>query len=230
MAERKSSEKTFDFESCAVIVAHPDDETLWAGGTILMHPETRWTIISLCRKSDQDRASRFLRAMEYLRAGGEMGDLDDGPEQMPLAENEVEDTIVSLLSSDRFDLIITHGLYGEYTRHRRHEETAKAVCRLWKSGRLSARRMWMFAYEDGGGKKLPRPSRDADLKMKLSDDIWQKKYNIVTKIYGFGSDSFQAKAAGREEAFWSFEAGDDVERCFEKPALRRTTGGEEGQE
>jgi hypothetical protein len=26
MAKRKSSEKTFDFNSCAVIVAHPDDE------------------------------------------------------------------------------------------------------------------------------------------------------------------------------------------------------------
>ena len=24
---------------CAVIVAHPDDETLWAGGLMLMHPE-----------------------------------------------------------------------------------------------------------------------------------------------------------------------------------------------
>jgi len=25
-------------KSAAVIVAHPDDETLWAGGTILSHP------------------------------------------------------------------------------------------------------------------------------------------------------------------------------------------------
>ena len=72
----------------------------------------------------------------------------------------------------------------------------------------------MFAYEDGGGKKLPEPIRDADLIVKLSDDIRQKKYHIITKIYGFGPDSFEAKAAGREEAFWCFEAGDDVERCL----------------
>ena len=25
-----------------MIVAHPDDETLWAGGTILKHPEWHW--------------------------------------------------------------------------------------------------------------------------------------------------------------------------------------------
>jgi hypothetical protein len=175
-----------------------------------MHPETRWTVVTLCRKSDRDRAGKFLRAMEYLRACGEMGDLNDGPEQLPLVENEVGDTIMSLLSSERFDLIITHSPYGEYTRHKRHEEAAKAVCKLWKSGKLSARELWAFAYEDGGGKRIPRPIQDADLIVKLSDDIWRKKYHIVTKIYGFGPDSFEAKATGREEAFWCFGVGDDV--------------------
>jgi len=247
MGERKASDKTFDFGNCAVIVAHPDDETLWAGGTILMHPEVRWTIVALCRKSDRDRAGRFARAIEEFRISdfgfrifGKMGDLDDGPEQKPLVENEVKDTIMSLLLSvnssstmnkprsslivnrktknneqrtmNKFDLIITHSLCGEYTRHRRHEETAKAVCKLWKSGKLSAKQMWMFAYEDGGGKKLPEPIREADLSVKLSDDIWRKKYHTITKIYGFGSDSFEARAAGRQEAFWCFKSGDDVER------------------
>ena len=47
--------KEWVFENAVVIVAHPDDETLWAGGTILMHPETHWTILTLCRTSDPDR-------------------------------------------------------------------------------------------------------------------------------------------------------------------------------
>lgn len=211
MAKRKSSEKTFDFNSCAVIVAHPDDETLWAGGTILMHPEARWTIVTICRKSDPDRSAKFSKAFDYLRASGQMGDLDDSPGQTPLAEREIEDTIASLLSADRFDLIITHSIYGEYTRHRRHEETARAVCRLWKSGTRAAKQMWMFAYDDGGGKKLPQPIPQADLIVELPEDIWKRKYHIITEIYGFGPDSFEAKAGGREEAFWCFEIGDDVE-------------------
>lgn len=201
----------WNFGSCAVITAHPDDETLWAGGTILMHPEARWTIVTICRKSDPDRSAKFSKAIDYLRASGQMGDLDDSPGQTPLAEREIEDTIASLLSADRFDLIITHSLYGEYTRHRRHEETARAVCRLWKSGTLAARQMWMFAYEDGGGKKLPQPIPQADLIVELPEDIWKRKCHIITKIYGFGPDSFEAKAGGREEAFWCFEIGDDVE-------------------
>ena len=35
-----------------VVVAHPDDETLWAGGTILSHPAWNWYILSLCRISE----------------------------------------------------------------------------------------------------------------------------------------------------------------------------------
>ena len=46
-------------KSIAVIVAHPDDETLWAGGTILSHPSNKWFIICLCRASDTDRSVRF---------------------------------------------------------------------------------------------------------------------------------------------------------------------------
>lgn len=213
----------WNFGSCAVITAHPDDETLWAGGTILMHPEARWTIVTICRKSDPDRSAKFSKALDYLRASGQMGDLDDSPGQTPLAEREIEDTIASLLSADRFDLIITHSLYGEYTRHRRHEETARAVCRLWKSGTLAAKQMWMFAYEDGGGnpstvssglsnRKLPQPIPQADLIVELPEDIWKRKYHIITKIYGFGPDSFEAKTTPRQEAFWRFTAADDVER------------------
>jgi LmbE family N-acetylglucosaminyl deacetylase len=194
---------------CAVIVAHPDDETLWAGGTILMHPECEWTIVTLCRKSDQDRAPRFLQAIEELNAAGAMGDLDDGPEQKPLANSQVRQEILQNLPSDRFDFIITHGLNGEYTRHLRHEETAKAVMDLCKSEKLSAGQIWRFAYEDGGRKYLPRPIENADEHIKLPEKIWQKKYDIITKIYGFSPDSFEARTTPREEAFWCLKSSQE---------------------
>ncbi len=192
--------------SCAVIVAHPDDETLWAGGTILMRPESEWTIVTLCRKSDSDRAPRFYRVMERLCATGVMGDVDDGPEQTPLNGRKVQAAILELLPSNSFDVILTHGLHGEYTRHRRHEETAKAVRTLWESKELCANELWMFAYEDGGGNYLPKAIDDADVKMKLPDEIWREKYNIVTNVYGFGPESFEAKTTPREEAFYCIKS------------------------
>jgi len=196
----------WSFNKCAVIVAHPDDETLWAGGTMLMHPDSEWTVLTLCRKSDPDRSPKFFQAVEKLNAAGAMGNLDDGPEQNTLTNRQVQHEILQNLPSDRFDLIITHGLSGEYTRHLRHEETAQAVMALWKSERLHAEQIWRFAYEDGGGKYFPRAIGDADIHIKLQEEIWQKKYDIITDIYGFNPDSFEAKTTPHEEAFWCFKS------------------------
>jgi pentatricopeptide repeat protein len=57
-------------KSVAVIVAHPDDETLWAGGTILSHPMWNCFIVSLCRGNDPDRALRFYEALKILKSEG----------------------------------------------------------------------------------------------------------------------------------------------------------------
>ena len=194
------------FKKCAVVVAHPDDETLWSGGTILMNPESEWTVVTLCRKSDPDRAPRFFRAIEKLNATGAMGDLDDGPDQRPLSRRQVQHEILQNLPSNRYDLIITHGLNGEYTRHLRHEETAQAVMALWKTDRLSAAQIWRFAYEDNGRKYLPRAVEDADMHIRLPEEIWQRKYDIITDVYGFSPDSFEAGTTPRKEAFWCFKS------------------------
>ena len=132
-----------------IVVAHPDDEILWAGGTILSHPEWKCFIISVCRGSDEDRSIRFHNALKLLNANGAMADLDDGPKQTPLDKMQLEFTIESLVPHQFFDLIITHNPHGEYTRHIRHEEVSKAVFQLWFDNIIKAPALWTFAYKDG---------------------------------------------------------------------------------
>jgi hypothetical protein len=111
-------------KNVAIIVAHPDDETLWAGGTILNHPSWKCFIICMCRKNDPDRAPRFYKALHVLKSQGNMSDLDDGPEQSPLVGEKVEQAILDMLPTKQFDLIISHNPSGEYTKNLRHEKLA----------------------------------------------------------------------------------------------------------
>ena len=143
-----------------ILVAHPDDETLWAGGTILACPNKNWNIFSLTRAGDDDRASRFRQAISYYGASGSMADMDDGKEQNPLNRVEVEDTVLGLIGREKcYDLIITHDPKGEYTSHRRHEEVSSCVIELWLSNKINSEGLWLFAYEDGGGKYGLRNAR-----------------------------------------------------------------------
>jgi len=201
-------------KSVVVIVAHPDDETLWAGGTILSHPSWQCFIVSICRRSDKDRAPKFFKTLQIFGAEGIMGDIDDGPEQYPLDENELEHSILNLLRPDHYDLIISHSPDGEYTRHLRHEETGKAVIRLWQSGKISANELWTFAYEDGGKKYYPRSIDTASDYHVLSEPIWEKKYRIITEIYGFEKTSFEAETTPKAESFWKFSTPYDAQEHF----------------
>jgi LmbE family N-acetylglucosaminyl deacetylase len=188
-------------ESVAVLVAHPDDETLWAGGTLLS--EASWSpfVWCACRASDADRAPKFYRVLERLRAQGAMADLDDGPEQRPLADERVEQSLLACLPSRHFDRILTHSPLGEYTRHLRHEEVARAVLRLWLRGTLSAPELWLFAYGDQQGSRLPRALANADILCQLPLEVWQQKHRLMTEDYGFAEASWEARVTPRTEGF-----------------------------
>jgi LmbE family N-acetylglucosaminyl deacetylase len=191
-------------KAVAVVVAHPDDETLWAGGTILSHPAWKWFIICLCRGNDKDRSPRFYNTLKILRADGIMGDLDDGPEQKPLQENEVEHAILKLLPAKHFDLIITHNPFGEYTRHIRHEEIGKAVIKLWNAGKISTGELWVFAYTDHKKTHYPVADENASRSRLLTKRIWSRKYRIITETYGFEKGGFEAETTPLTESFWQF--------------------------
>ncbi len=191
-------------KTVAVIVAHPDDETLWAGGTILNHPLWNWFIVCMCRSSDAERAIKFSKAVQLLHSGGIMGDLDDGPLQKSLDEIEVERVIMELLPLKHYDIIITHNLSGEYTRHLRHEEVSKAVIRLWLAGKIVTDELWTFAYEDGNKEYFPRAIENASVCQILTENIWTRKYNLITETYGFKKNSWEAKTTPHAEAFWQF--------------------------
>ncbi len=196
---------SFDSDRRAlVVVAHPDDETLWVGGTMLMHPAWSWRVVSLCRGTDPDRRPRFFNAMTHLGGRGDMGDLDDGPDQYPLSGGEVRAAVRWALHDTSYDLIVTHSPLGEYTRHLRHEEIGRAALELWQAGDLSTKELWLFAYADRGRANHPVAIENADLVLSLPEDVWQKKLAIIQEVYDFAPDSWEVRSTPRTEAFWCF--------------------------
>jgi LmbE family N-acetylglucosaminyl deacetylase len=176
-----------------VVVAHPDDETLWCGGELMGRPERSTYVITLCRGSDAERAPRFQRALAELGVQGAMGDLDDGPEQDALD--------IDTVKRRSFDLVLTHHADGEYRRHRRHEECSRAIAMLREEGALRAGSLWQFAYENDEPGGLTRARRKADWLCELRSDIFAKKRRIITDIYGFRPDSWEAQTTPAVEAF-----------------------------
>lgn len=181
-----------------------------------MHPEWQCSINTLCRGSDPDRAHKFDEAVKFLKATGKMADMNDGPEQKPLAETDIRNTIIELINGNRFDLVITHSPWGEYTRHRRHEEVGKALLSLWDRREIQAEEMWLFAYQDDKGSQYPHAHRNAHYTLSLPRPVWEKKQHIITSIYGFSHDSWEAQASPKAEAFWRFNSQKNIKKWYQK--------------
>ena len=81
---------------------------------------------------------------------------------------------------------------------------------MWYNNRIAANQYWAFAYEDGNKKYLPRPDEKATICNVLTKRIWERKYKIITELYGFEKDSWEAKTTPRTEAFWQFTKPKDA--------------------
>jgi len=181
-----------------IIVAHPDDETIWMGGTILIN-KNKWntTIISLCRRDDEDRAPKFKKICKILNAKGFMSDLDD-EKLNALSLNEITKRINQLSPRKNYDYIFTHGENGEYG-HIRHKEVHNSVDKMIKNKQLSCNKLFFFSYANKN--KICRADENSDKLIRLKDEVLTEKKYLIHKVYGFDKESFEEKSSRNLEAF-----------------------------
>lgn len=185
------------------IVAHPDDETIWMGGFILKHPELKWTIFSLCRASDPDRAPKFKRVCDHYGAKMIMADLEDDDKlslkkSLPVIEKIISENI----SGKKYDYLFTHGGNGEYG-HPRHLGVNKVVGKMLKEKKINAKKVFYFDYAKQSRKEFAPPvaKKNSDYYLKLTAKEYAAKKAIMTNVYGFDPNGIDAGYCTNPEAF-----------------------------
>ncbi len=180
-----------------VVVAHPDDETIWMGGTLLKN-RNRWntTIISLCRRNDKDRAPKFRKACKIFKAKFFISDLED-ENLNKITLNEIIERVKGY-SSKNYSCIFTHGENGEYG-HKRHIDVHEAIKKMLNKKLLSAEKIFFFSYFKKG--RLCCANKNSDKFIKLSSSLLKQKKKIINSVYGFAKNSFENLCTSDTEAF-----------------------------
>ena len=96
----------------ALVVAHPDDESLWFGGLLAAEPGD-WTVICCSiPRTDAIRAWKYFAACEVLGAR---------PRLLPFIEAGPNEPLsgLDLIDLSGFDQVVTHNTVGEYG-HQHH--------------------------------------------------------------------------------------------------------------
>ncbi len=129
----------------AIVVAHPDDETLWAGGLPIRFSDRSWTIICCSiPRTDPIRAWKFYDACAVLGATGKVLPIIEPDPNLPLA---FFSDGFKTLGLQVFDCVVTHNAQGEYG-HLHHKLVGKYIASVCKN-------VLRFGYRpDGRGKYL----------------------------------------------------------------------------
>jgi hypothetical protein len=113
-----------------LIVAHPDDETLWGGANLLSEPG--WLVVVSTHQYNDERAAEFFRTMSYANVTQyKMYDTDDiytdDPDEADeLYDNSDFETGLKELATKDWKIVLTHNEQGEYG-HGHHKKVHRMV-------------------------------------------------------------------------------------------------------
>ena len=99
-------------DTCVVVGAHPDDESLFWGGRIVKMAQWSWDVTVICCSvpiRDPIRSWKFFDACAVLGVTGKLL-----PFQEPHPTQGFDPEMLKLLDLEPYDRIVTHGVEGGY--------------------------------------------------------------------------------------------------------------------
>lgn len=154
-----------------IVTAHPDDETIFFGGTILENPGTEWHVI--CVTDGNAAGLGTTRAREFAEATRRLGVARTEMLGFPdIFEQRLDTTLLisRLVLLRGFDAIYTHSAHGDYG-HPHHQDVSYAVHQAFGGHP----RLWSIAYNLFPGQIITLAPPAYELKWDILWGIYQRE-------------------------------------------------------
>ena len=158
-----------------MIVAHPDDETLWGGGHL---SEGDYLVVCITHGSDKTRSAEFYSVME---ASGNQGIMLSYPDKVngkrddwEAVQDGISADLEKVIELKTWDLIVTHNEAGEYG-HIHHKKTNQIVTQYYQQADCTIPLYTFGTYH----RKAALPDYAQDM-TRIPDDQLQKKEELLS--------------------------------------------------
>ena len=110
-----------------MIVAHPDDETIWGGSHLI---NGNYTVLCITNGNNKKRKKEFMKVMEKTHSKGIILSFSDKTkgkrDNWKSCKKDIQSEIKKEIDSKDWDQIVTHNPNGEYG-HIHHKKVSKYV-------------------------------------------------------------------------------------------------------